>query len=151
MAHKSDSSVQMKSEKVILAKLEELLNLPKDSIETEVIKLNSRSTVEIDGFNKEHGIMVEVFSRIGKPKAAHQEKIANDILKLMMIEKIHEKSYRKIMAVCDEEIEKYMLGNSWKAHALRLFEFEVVNVDVGIELRNQIIEAQGLQSEGMKL
>lgn len=70
MTHKSDSSVQMKSEKVILAKLEEQLDLPKGSLKTESIKLTSRSKVEIDGINEEHGIMVEVFSRIGKLKAA---------------------------------------------------------------------------------
>ncbi len=45
------------------------------------------------------------------------------------------------MAVCDEEVEKYMLGNSWKAHALRVFEFEVINIDVGNDLRREILEA----------
>ncbi|WZL82363.1 hypothetical protein QBE53_04455 [Vallitaleaceae bacterium 9-2] len=79
MAHKSDSSVQLKSEKVILHKLEEHLGLATDSLITERIRLNSKSTVELDGFHEEQGIMVEVFSRIGKPKPAHYEKCSDTI------------------------------------------------------------------------
>ena len=149
--HKSNSDIQMKSEKVNLRILEKELNLPAESLVTREIQINDRSKVEIDGLNEDLSIMVEVFSRVGNLKPAHYEKIANDIMKLVMVEKIQGKTYRKILAVCDEAVEKYMLGTSWKAHAIKVFDFEVMNIDVGMVLKNEILHAQMLQKEGMKL
>lgn len=151
MAHKSDSKTQRDSEKIILSCMESIMNLKEGSLVSEKIRLNDKVFIEIDGFHEEEGIMVEVFSRIGKPKPAHYEKIANDILKLVMVEKLHETKYRKILAVCDDSVEKYLLGNSWKAHAVKVFDFEVMNVKIPDELKSEIMNAQELQNQGNKL
>lgn len=150
MAHKSDSSTQLKAEKVMLNMLEERFELNAGDLSSEKIKLSDKVSVEIDGYNEEHGIMIEVFARMGKLKAAHYEKIANDILKLVMVEKLHNREYRKILAVCGDEVERYLLGKSWKAHAVDIFNFEVIKVDIPFELKEEICAAQGRQSEGMK-
>lgn len=150
MVHKSDSSTQIKAEKVMLEMLEERFKLHTGALSSGAIWLSDKVSVNIDGYSEEHGIMVEVFARMGKLKPAHYEKIANDILKLVMVEKLHNREYRKVLAVCGDEVEKYLMGKSWKAHAVDIFNFEVIKVDIPLDLKEEILVAQGRQSEGMK-
>lgn len=42
MVHKLDSSIQMKSEEIILEKLEQQLGLTKDSLKTKRMQLNDK-------------------------------------------------------------------------------------------------------------
>lgn len=117
MTHLSDSTVQMIAEKLILKKLETYLDIPCGSLQTKRIIIDKIVSIEIDGYSNEHRIMVEVFARIGKLTKAHYEKLANDILKLKLTEDILNVPHKKYIAVCGEEAERYLLGNSWKAFA----------------------------------
>jgi hypothetical protein len=107
-------------------------------------------SVDIDGYNDEYKIMVEVFARIGKLDAAHYEKLANDILKLKLTEDILGIPYNKYIALCGESAEKYLLGSSWKAFAIKHYGFKVIRIDLPSESREMIISAQQNQKEGMK-
>ncbi len=137
--------------KVILNLLEKRFELNTGDLSSGKIWFNDKVFVEIDGYNEEHGVMVEVFARMNPPKPAHYEKIANDILKLIMVEKLHNRKYRKVLAVCGDEVEKYLLGKSWKAHAVNMYDFEVIKIDIPLELKEEILAAQGRQNEGNKL
>ena len=151
MAHLSDSKAQMIAEKLILEGLEAYIGIPCGSLQTKRIMLDNVVSIEIDGYSDEHKIMVEVFARIGKLVAAHYEKLANDILKLKLAEDILNVPHKKYIAVCGEEAERYLLGYSWKAFAVKYYDFEIVRINISIDDRSMILEAQERQKEGMKL
>lgn len=151
MAHLSDSKAQMIAEKLILEGLETYLGIQSSSLQTKRIMLDNIVGVEIDGYNDEHKIMVEVFARIGKLAAAHYEKLANDILKLKLAEDIMEVPHKKYIAVCGSEAERYLCGSSWRALAAKHYDFEIVRIELSADNREMILNAQQRQKEGMKL
>lgn len=151
MAHLSDSKAQMLAEKLILSGVEEHLGLPKNSLQATKIPLDDFVSVEIDGYSKDYKIMVEVFSRLGKLAPAHYEKLANDILKLKLVEDKLQVFHKKYIAVCGKEAERYILGSSWKAYAAKYYDFEIVRIELDVENKNMILDAQAKQREGMKL
>ena len=67
-----------------------------------------------------------IFAHIGKPKKAQDNKIANDILKMLLLEKIAGKHYRKIIVVCDEQEEKKLKGSSALSESIRQFGIEIL-------------------------
>ena len=151
MAHLSDSNVQLVAEKLILEGLETKLNIPSGSLQAKKIILDKKVFIEIDGYNDEYKIMVEVFARIGKLSAAHFEKLANDILKLKFAEDILKVPYKKYIAVCGADAERYLLGSSWKSFAAKYYDFEIVRIDLSADYIKLILNAQMQQQEGMKL
>lgn len=58
--------------------------------------------IQPDFYSEEPGIIGEIFAHIGKPKKAQDNKIANDIWKMLLLEKITGKQFRKVIVVCDE-------------------------------------------------
>lgn len=151
MAHLSDSKEQRIDEKLILDGLEAYIGIPSGSLKTKKIMLDNVVSIEIDGYSDEHKIMVEVFARIGKLAPTHQEKIANDILKLNLAEDILNTPYKKYIAVCGEDVEKYLSGSPWKAFAVKYYDFEVVRIELSEDNREMILNAQKRQKECMKL
>lgn len=151
MAHLSDSKAQMIAEKLILSGVEEHLGIPRGSLETTRIMLDNVVCVEIDGYSGAHKVMVEAFSRIGKLAAAHYEKLANDILKLKLVEDKLNAPHKKYIAVCGMEAESYLLGSSWKAFAAKNYNIEVIRINLSDDDKNLILQAQTRQKEGMKL
>jgi len=79
------------------------------------------------------------------------KKLANDILKLKLAEDILNVPHKKYIAVCGEEAERYLLGYSWKAYAAKYYDFETIRIDLSLDNRGMILEAQKRQKEGMKL
>ncbi|MFQ9703194.1 MAG: hypothetical protein ACLR0U_15560 [Enterocloster clostridioformis] len=74
--------------------------------------------------------MGEIFSHIGKPKKAQNNKIANDILKMLLLDRITGKTYRKIIVVCDEIEWKKLNGKSlFLAETIRQFGIETSFAD----------------------
>lgn len=151
MAHLSDSEEQRIAERLILEGLESKLGIQKGSLQNKRIMLDNIVGVEIDGYSFEHKIMVEVFARIGKLLPAHCEKLANDILKLNLVEDILNIPHKKYIAVCGEDIERYLTGTSWKAFAAKHYNFDIVRIELSQEDREMILNAQQRQKEGMKL
>ena len=78
-------------------------------------------------------------------RKAQSNKLSNDILKMILLEKVTGKEYRKIIAICDLEEKKRLEGNSILAESIRQFGIELLYVGVDEELRKQIIEAQEIQ------
>ena len=73
------------------------------------------------------------------------DKIICDTMKMILIEKILGKSFRKILAVCDVDIEMQLNGSSWKSLVLKEFAVEVVRVNIGHQMLNKIRLAQEKQ------
>lgn len=109
--HKSSSHVQRQAEDVIFQKVRDLLCVELERNKKIYLADNAFTYMQPDFYSEEHRIVGEIFAHIGKPKKAQDNKIANDILKMLSLEKVTGKSYRKILVVCDVAEKK-----NWKVN-----------------------------------
>lgn len=144
-SHKSSSHVQMKAEDLIFHRVEKLLGIELDHNRKIYLADNAFTYIQPDFYSEEDNIIGEIFAHIGKPKKAQDNKIANDILKMLLLEKITEKKFRKIIVVCDEAEKKKLQGQSALAESIRQFGIEITFIEIDNDIRNQIIEAQEQQ------
>lgn len=143
--HKSSSHVQMQAENVLYQKVEGLLNIEFERNKRIYLADNALTYMQPDFYSEEHRIIGEIFAHIGKPKKAQDNKIANDILKMLLLEKTTGKQYRKIIVVCDDTEKKKLQGQSVLAESIRQFNIEIMHVEVDGETQKQILAAQALQ------
>ncbi|MBR5596322.1 MAG: hypothetical protein IKW30_02825 [Lachnospiraceae bacterium] len=143
--HKSSAHVQMQAEKVLFDKVEDLLNVNLEKNKKIFLADNAFTYIQPDFYSEKAQVIGEIFAHIGKPKKAQDNKIANDILKMLLLEKKTNKQYRKIIVVCDEEEQKKLKGLSALAESIRQFDVEIMYIELDDNTRKQIIEAQKLQ------
>lgn len=144
--HKSSSEEQMIAEQYIFETIEKQLQIELEHNRKIYLADNPFTYIQPDFYSEEYCIVGEIFSHIGKPKKAQNNKIANDIMKMLLLEKITEKTYRKIIVVCDEiELEK-LNGKSVLAETIRQFGIEIIYIEIEDEMRNTILEAQERQT-----
>ena len=93
----------------------------------------------------EQGVVGEIFAHIGRPKKAQDNKIANDILKMLLLQEKKGRMYKKVIVVCDQAEMKKLKGKSVLAESIRQFGIEVLYVEIGEDLQKQILKAQELQ------
>ncbi len=139
---KSNSIEQQMAKQIIFKKVQYWLN--KDVKENAKI-LVGKTYMQPDFYSKEEGIIGEIFAHIGKPKKGQDNKIANDILKMLLLEKLEKRTYRKIIVVCDEQEMKKITGTSVLAECIRQFDIEVKMIDIETDLRTMLIAAQKRQ------
>lgn len=144
-SHKSSSHVQMQAEELLFHKVEDLLGVSLDKNKKIFLADNAFTYIQPDFYSEEACIIGEIFAHIGKPKKAQDNKIANDILKILLLEKKTNKQYRKIIVVCDEAEQKKLQGLSALAESIRQFGIEIMYIELDDDTRNQIIEAQKTQ------
>ena len=142
---KSNSREQLKAEEFIFAIISE--NMKIEFTQNARLRFPNNDDIYIcpDFFSEEHKIIGEIFSHIGKPKKAQDNKIANDILKMLSYEMASGKHYRKMLVVCDEQEYKKLQGKSFLAESIRQFKIELLYVDIGDALTNSLLEAQHRQ------
>ena len=143
--HKSSSHVQVHAEDIIFHKVEKLLNMKFERNKKIYLADNAFTYMQPDFYSEEHNIIGEIFSHIGKPKKAQDNKIANDILKMLLLEKVTKNQYRKIIVVCDISEKKKLEGKSILAESIRQFDIEILFVAIEDDLQQEILEAQELQ------
>lgn len=144
-SYKSSSHVQMQAENLIFQRVEELLEIRFERNKKIYLADNAFTYMQPDFYSEEHRIVGEIFAHIGKPKKAQDNKIANDILKMLLLEKITGKQYRKILVVCDAAEKKKLEGQSVLAESIRQFRIEVMHIEIDEETKLQIMAAQELQ------
>lgn len=143
--YKSSSLEQQETEKHIFLMVEELLGVKLENNKKIFLADNSFTYIQPDFYSETELIIGEIFAHIGKPKKAQDNKIANDILKMLLLEKITGKHFRKIIVVCDEEEQKKLQGLSALAESIRQFGIEIMKIEIGDDLRNMILDAQKRQ------
>ena len=143
--NKSSSAEQQYAGHIIFLEVEKLLNVK--LVENPKIYLadNRYTYIEPDFYSEENCIVGEIFAHIGKPKKAQDNKIANDILKMLLLDRVTGKKYRKIIVVCDEAQENKLKGLSALAESIRQFGIEIIKVDISDDLKKQITDAQERQ------
>ena len=142
---KSSSVEQVHAEEYMFAYIERVLNVKLEKNPKLFLSNNQYTYIQPDFYSADKLIIGEIFAHIGKPKKAQDNKIANDILKMLLLEKIAGKQYRKIIAVCDEAEKKKLQGMSVLGESIRQFGVEILYVPIDEKLRNEILKAQERQ------
>ena len=146
MNNKKSSSVeQQRAEEKIFLLVEKALNITLEKNPTLYLSNNKYTYIQPDFYSANHRIVGEIFSHIGKPKKAQDNKIANDILKMLLLEKLSGKCYRKIIVVCDKKEEEKLKGLSALSESIRQFGIEILYIEISEKLRNDILNAQKRQ------
>lgn len=143
--HKSSSHIQIQAEELIFGEVEKLLDIKLDKNPKVYLADNAFTYIQPDFYSEKENVIGEIFAHIGKPKKAQDNKIANDVLKMLLLEKITGKNFRKIIAVCDVSEKKKLQGQSVLAESIRRFDIEIIHIEIDDDLRKQIVEAQELQ------
>ena len=143
--HKSSSHIQIQAEEMMFSKIEHLFEIKFEKNKKIYLADNTYTYMQPDFYSEEFSIVGEIFAHIGKPKKAQDNKISNDILKMLLLDKISGKQYRKIIAVCDKKEMKKLMGQSVLAESIRQFGVEVILVELDEDMRNKILEAQEIQ------
>lgn len=143
--HKSSSHVQMQAEELIFKKVESKLNIKLEKNKKIYLANNSYTYIQPDFYSEENRIIGEIFAHIGKPKKAQDNKIANDVLKMLLLEDVKGNKYRKMLVVCDEAEKKKLQGQSALAESIRRFGVEILHIELEDDVREDIIKAQKMQ------
>ena len=133
---------QIRAEEKIFALVEKTLNIQLEKNPKLYLTNNEYTYIQPDFYSAEYRIIGEIFAHIGKPKKAQDNKIANDILKMLLLEKLAGKYYRKIIVVCDELEEKKLKGSSALSESIRQFGIEILYIQIDEQLRQEILNAQ---------
>ena len=137
--HPSDSTEQQLAHKEILSLLNQKHQL---TLESRKVLIND-TLFQVDGYSESPPILCEIYSRIGVMKVAQHNKIGKDILKMLLIEKMQAKQFRKIIAFTDALAAKsFSGGESWYSKLKDNFNIEILIVDISSELRESLINAQ---------
>lgn len=145
LLHNSDSIVQRNIEDKIQPLLEKYLKIILDKGKYVAARNSNPTAFQVDYFNEEAGIFCEVYARIGKLKAGNKRKILSDMLKLLTIEKLLNKNIRKCIVLTDESILKEFQTGSWASKSMKIFDFELIFVELEVEDRIILIETRELQ------
>ena len=143
--HKSSSHIQIQAEEMMFSKIEHLFEIKFEKNKKIYLADNTYTYMQPDFYSEEFSIVGEIFAHIGKPKKAQDNKISNDILKMLLLDKISGKQYRKIIAVCDKKEMKKLMGQSVLAESIRQFGVEVILIELDEDMRNKILKAQEIQ------
>lgn len=148
MSNKSDSSIQIEEQKILFSKVREILNCsleynPKVNIDYDI-------HIEPDFYSFENRIIGEIYVHQGNLLPAHKDKISGDFLKMILLEKKMNCEYKKIFVTNNEKIKKFLDGHSWLAESSRAFSIDVWFMESSPDRKNEILNAQRLQREGMK-
>ena len=135
----------MEAEEKMFNQVEKILEIKLEKNKKIFLANNAFTYIQPDLYSEENSVIGEIFAHIGKPKKAQDNKIANDILKMLLLEKIRGKEFRKIIAVCDGAEMKKLQGKSALAESIRQFGIEIMCIEIDDNMRNQIIKAQETQ------
>ena len=142
---KSSSTEQIHAEEKMFTLVEKALGIQLEKNPKLYLANNEYTYIQPDFYSAQQFVIGEIFAHIGKPKKAQDNKIANDILKMLLLEKIAGKHYRKIIVVCDELEEKKLKGFSALSESIRQFGLEILYIEIDEQLRQEIINAQERQ------
>lgn len=140
---KSNSTEQMKAEEYLSKEAEKWICCKLEK--NKRVWIDECVHIEPDLYSEEQGIICEVFAHIGKLKNGQQHKISQDILKMILLEKCKRKTYRKVFIIADEQVEKYLKGQSFIAEAIRKFNIEVKRIELLSEIKDSVLNAQKRQ------
>lgn len=142
MPHLSDSGEQMQAEHELVHQLSVALGVPLESTQ---IDLGEGVQLAVDGFNREHRILCEVYAHIGLTRGSQPHKIAKDILKMLAAEKRLQGTWSKILCFADKAAAQCVCGRSWLAIACSDFGVKIKVFSLPADLHEAVVAAQQRQ------
>ena len=141
---RSNSEEQRSIESYVIQEIERILGCP---LERNVsVQLADNIYINPDFYSNDQTIVGEIYAHVGTLKVGQQRKISQDILKLLLLDKSKDVSYRKIITVVDDAVEKYLRGKSFIAESIRQFGIEIIRINLPDELYSTIQNAQSRQN-----
>lgn len=144
-SHKSSSFEQVQAEKEMFKRVKEVLHVDLANNAKIFLSSDGATYIQPDFYSEEHSIVGEIFAHIGKPKKAQDNKIANDILKMLLLEKVKGRKYRKIITVCDKEEKEKLEGKSALALSIKVFGIDIMMINIDDVTRENLLLAQERQ------
>ena len=142
--HSSDE--QQKAERVIFDKLRSILGIDELKPNMRLALRQAPSThIEPDFYSEEQAVIGEIYAHMGKLKPSQGDKVASDMLKMLLYERDCGRALDKYIVVCSEDVEKQLLGSSILSAARRQFGFRVIRVEIGKDRESWLLEAQKRQ------
>ena len=121
---RSNSEEQRSIENYVIREIERILGFP---LERNVsVQLADNIYINPDFYSNDQTIVGEIYAHVGTLKVGQQRKISQDILKLLFLDKSKDMSYRKIITIVDDTVEKYLKGKSFIAESIRQFGIEII-------------------------
>ena len=140
--HPSSSVVQQEAEAVLLSALARKLGC---NLEPHSIRLNDKSSIQIDGFSADGRVLCEVYAHVGTLRGGQLDKVATDILKLNLASGRKGGIWRKILLFADQQACKMLKGSSWLAEACKDSHVEIEVADITEQTRQKIKAVQKRQ------
>lgn len=124
MKHASDSAEQRALEyEILVALAKELSVMFMHDVPPEL------AGMKLDGYAcGERPTLVEVFAHVGRSKGGQRHKIAHDMTKLLLAERLLDVPCRKIIAVIDEAAVMHLRRPGWNREFVDRFEIDVLVV-----------------------
>jgi hypothetical protein len=136
----SDSTPQQLAGEALIETLAVTLRIPLE--QRKRLSLNDNCVVEIDGYSHSKAILCEAYAHYGKLRGSQTDKVMQDVMKLLFVERSLKQPYRKIILFCDEDARLPFISNSWQAQCLTAFNIETLVCPLPHALENGVREAQ---------
>lgn len=140
--HPSSSDEQQSIEAVILKQLNLKLGL---NLAPAQLSLSESAHVQLDGLDENKKTACEIYARVGKLKGSQPDKVASDLLKMELVERLKGGKWRKIFCFVDPQAAKLLLGKSWLAVVVKTLNVEIHVTPLGEAEREKLIAAQTRQ------
>jgi hypothetical protein len=106
---------------------------------------------DFDGFSD--GVVYEIYAGIDRLRSGQQQKISQDILKMVLYEKMVGKPIKKVFVVVDKAIRDTLLyenHRSWKNRAIVEYGIEVKLIAITPDERRMLEKAKDEQGSKFK-
>lgn len=127
----SRSDVQRSIQEIMFKKIGGMLDDKDLESDKRIPVADSEKTYICPDFYSEKGKVIgEIHAHAGRLKKAQHDKIAGDVLKMLLFEKSRGCEFKKYIAVCCHEEYEQLTGDSYLAEALRQFGVKALLVDI---------------------
>jgi len=142
----SSSAYQRQIEKIIFSEIQKSLGA--DLVSNVQVPINSTKGIYInpDFYSKERRIIGEIHTHAGRLKGGQPKKIAGDILKMLLHDKVNHCEYTKYIVVCDQEEYDQLTGNNMLAETIRQFDIHVLLIPLDEKMHETLREVMKKQS-----
>ena len=128
----SDSSVQTRLEDYLVDEYEKSHGFS-GIHNADKIWLNPSTYIVPDIYSEKHQIIGEVHVHTKKLRSAQKDKLASDILKMVLFEKEMKVEYEKVLLICGLEEKAYLEGDSYIADAIRQYKIKIEYIELTVE------------------
>ena len=112
------------------------------------IPINAERSIfmQPDFYSREHQVIGEIHIHAGRIKGSQPDKIAADILKMLLHDKTNDCNFTKYIVVCSQDEYDQLTGNSALAEAIRQFDIHVMLIPLENKEQEELKDIMKKQS-----